>query len=68
MTRNECQLQNRGVLTPIFNYFKENIVILKSVQRKSNKKIPLRFFVNQKILPPQFSLYNQTVILVLICC
>ena len=38
MTRNECQIQNRGVLTPIFNYFKENIVILKSVQRKSNKK------------------------------
>ena len=38
MTRNECQLQNWGVLTPIFNYFKENIVILKSVQRKSNKK------------------------------
>ena len=37
MTRNECQLQNLGVLTPIFNYFKENIVILKSVQRKSNK-------------------------------
>ena len=30
MTRNECQLQNRGVLTPIFSYFKENIVILKA--------------------------------------
>ena len=48
MTRNECQLQNRGVLTPIFSYFKENIVILKSVQRKSNKKFREGFLLIRK--------------------
>ena len=62
MTRNEYQLQDRGVLTPIFSYSKENIAILKSVQRKSYN-ISLRFLVNQKILPPQFSMYNQIVII-----
>ena len=62
MTRNEYQLQDRGVLTPIFSYSKENIAILKSVQRKSYN-ISLRFLVNQKIIPPQFSMYNQIVII-----
>ena len=62
MTRNEYQLQDRGVLTPIFSYSKENIAILKSVQRKSYNT-SLRFLVNQKILPPQFSMYNQIVII-----